>query len=384
MGLGHMRRNMLIAGSFTRWGLSQSILLITGTREACAYSLPAGVDCLSLPALHKEIDGRYHSRHLNVPLGQLNRLRAQTIEAALATFDPDVLIVDKVPRGACGELEGALRNLRRNRRTTCVLGLRDVLDDPVVVRREWHDESSNDAVRHFYDEIWVYGDKRVYDQASEYGYASDLASKIRYTGYLMRPQEPLDCENGFAEFVSEHHQSAERMFLCLVGGGQDGYMLAQAFAGVDFPAGAKGVILCGPFMPSEALDHLNKVASARSRLRVLKFVTDSELLIRLADRVVAMGGYNTICEILNSSRPALIVPRVLPRREQFIRARRLEQMGLIDLLEPDRVSPQSLGEWLQRDSVVNERPVDRINLKGADNVSRFLGDLIGQSVHPAC
>src|SRR5689334_6530998 len=58
MGLGHIRRNMLIASSFTRRGLSQSILLITGTREACAYSLPPGVDCLSLPALCKESDGQ--------------------------------------------------------------------------------------------------------------------------------------------------------------------------------------------------------------------------------------------------------------------------------------------------------------------------------------
>src|SRR5262249_54735019 len=162
------------------------------------------------------LDGQYHSRHLNVPLGQLNRLRAQTIEAALATFEPDVLIVDKVPRGACGELEGSLKNLRRSRRTTCILGLRDVLDDPITVCREWHAESSDDAVRHFYDEIWIYGDKRVYDQAREYGFASDLASKTRYTGYLMRPQEPSGFENGLAEFVSEHRQAGERMFLCLV------------------------------------------------------------------------------------------------------------------------------------------------------------------------
>jgi predicted glycosyltransferase len=383
MGLGHIRRNMLIASSFTRWGISRSILLITGTREACAYTLPAGVDCLSLPALCKESDGQYHSRHLSMPLEHLNRLRAQTIAAALASFDPDVLIVDKVPRGACGELELALTNLRRNRRTACILGLRDVLDDPLTVRREWHHERNEEAVRHFYDGIWVYGDKGIYDQASEYSFAADLASKIRYTGYLMRPQEPFGSENGLAEFVSEHRQGGERMFLCLVGGGQDGYNLAQAFAQVDFPSGVKGVILCGPFMPADAFDHLGRMAAVRSRLKVLKFVTDSELLISLADRVVAMGGYNTICEILNSRRPALIVPRVLPRREQLIRAQRLKQRGLIDLLEPDRVSPQSLGEWLQRDLSAGGLAGDRINLNGADNVSHFLGDLLGEAVPTA-
>ena len=38
--------------------------------------------------------------------------------------------------------------------------------------------------------------------------------------------------------------------------------------------------------------------------------------------VVAMGGYNTFCEILSFDKPALIVPRTVPRLEQFIRASR--------------------------------------------------------------
>ena len=36
--------------------------------------------------------------------------------------------------------------------------------------------------------------------------------------------------------------------------------------------------------------------------------------------VVAMGGYNTFCEILSFDKPALVVPRVRPRLEQAIRA----------------------------------------------------------------
>ena len=46
-------------------------------------------------------------------------------DAVVAAFRPDVLIVDNVPRGACGELELALARLRREGQTHCVLGLRD-------------------------------------------------------------------------------------------------------------------------------------------------------------------------------------------------------------------------------------------------------------------
>ncbi len=36
--------------------------------------------------------------------------------------------------------------------------------------------------------------------------------------------------------------------------------------------------------------------------------------------VVAMGGYNTFCEILSFDKRAIIVPRTAPRMEQYIRA----------------------------------------------------------------
>ena len=51
--------------------------------------------------------------------------------------------------------------------------------------------------------------------------------------------------------------------------------------------------------------------------------------------VVAMGGYNTFCEILSYDRPALIVPRTAPRMEQFIRAARAEELGLVRMLPED-------------------------------------------------
>jgi predicted glycosyltransferase len=50
--------------------------------------------------------------------------------------------------------------------------------------------------------------------------------------------------------------------------------------------------------------------------------------------IVAMGGYNTFCEILTLDKPALIIPRSVPRQEQLIRAERSEKLGLISMLDP--------------------------------------------------
>ncbi len=57
-----------------------------------------------------------------------------------------------------------------------------------------------------------------------------------------------------------------------------------------------------------------------------------------------MGGYNTFCEILSFDKPALIVPRIVPRQEQFIRATRAEELGLAERAPDDGLrSPASDG-----------------------------------------
>ena len=45
-----------------------------------------------------------------------------------------------------------------------------------------------------------------------------------------------------------------------------------------------------------------------------------------------MGGYNTFCEVLSFDKRAVIVPRKTPRLEQWIRASRAEDLGLVRML----------------------------------------------------
>ena len=48
-----------------------------------------------------------------------------------------------------------------------------------------------------------------------------------------------------------------------------------------------------------------------------------------------MGGYNTFCEILSADKPAIIVPRTVPRLEQRIRAERMSALGYVGMLADD-------------------------------------------------
>ena len=364
MGLGHMRRNLLIAQTLAGSSLQANVLMIAGAGEATAFGLPQGVDCLTLPALRKDERGHYHPRNFSFDLNTILDIRSRTIAAALEAFEPDIFIVDKLARGVRNELDMPLARLSELGRTTCILGLRDVLDEPDAVRRDWRQEASEDAIREYFQAIWVYGDSRVYDLAKEYRLPRDIAARIRYTGYLDQKQRVEDPSPGDPDPLAVLGLPAERLLLCLVGGGQDGDRLAEAFSLAHLPHDAVGVIVTGPYMPADVHARLQRRAADNPRLRVLRFVPEPAILVSRAERIVAMGGYNTTCEILSFRKPALLVPRVKPRLEQWIRASRMSDLDLLDVIHPDALNPDDISAWLRTPKAIPHEIFNRVDLDG--------------------
>ncbi|MUL34991.1 glycosyltransferase [Gloeocapsopsis sp. AAB1 = 1H9] len=375
MGLGHKRRNLLIAQTLAKSSLQASILLITGMGEACNFDIPPGIDYLALPALRKQVDGKYQSRRLELPLQDIIALRSRTIRAALEAFKPDVFIVDNVPRGAVGELNFALEYLKSREQTHCILGLRDVLDAPVEVHREWQRVANEEAICQYYDAVWIYGDPTVYDPVQEYNFSPEVTKKVRYTGYFDQRQRLQFNKAEADELLASLELPPGHLALCLVGGGQDGAYLAEVFANATLPPETNGIIVTGPFMPSQARQQLHQKAQMCSRLRVLDVAEPTQLLHH-ADCVVAMGGYNTTCELLSFGKRSLIVPRVEPRTEQLIRAQRLHELGLTDLLHPNDVNPQTITAWLEQDRQLH--PKQSVNLNGLERLPDLLSELVTQ------
>lgn len=389
MGLGHKRRNLLIAQALGSAGLAVDILLISGMGDANAMPIPDGIDTLTLPALHKNADGQYAARRLNLELQEMVQLRSQLILAAVKHFRPDVLIVDNVPRGAVRELDATLEYLR-HRPTRCILGLRDVLDTPATVRRDWKRAENITAIRRYYDTVWIYGDPNIYDPRREYRFPADITERMRPLGYLDSRDRARHVnaaaraqilQLGLPGVDPADPKENYELVLCQVGGGQDGAALAEAFAQATFPADTIGVLLTGPFMPAEAQQRLQALAQANPCLRLVNYLTEPTLLLERASRVVAMGGYNTTCEILAYQKPALVIPRIRPRQEQWIRADRLCRQGLIDMLHPTQLSPQRLTQWLHLPVAA---PVERpeINLNGLNNLVADLERLLVKTAIP--
>lgn len=342
MGLGHTRRNLLIAQALKQ--LNASTLLITGASQSAQFQFPEGVDCLTLPSLHKTGDGTYQAKTLELSLAQLIELRSKAIKAALKVFKPDVFIVDNVAWGAEGELKRSLKHLKKKGHCQIILGLRDILDEPEVSKAQWHSRNYDEAIESFFDAVWVYGDKRIFNPIKEYEFKAEVSKKLRFLGYFDQRARLELPEN------KANYQLPKKPFiLCQVGGGQDGYKLAESFVKAQLPEGKQGILITGPFMPALELAHLKREVAKRSDMELLTFVSEPTRLLSRAERVIAMGGYNTVGEVLSFEKPLLVVPRVKPRLEQLIRAERMAKLSLLDMLHPDDLSPETLSQWLAKE-----------------------------------
>lgn len=375
MGLGHLRRNLLIAKTLAAAPLNASNLLITGAHEANFFRLPERADCLTLPRLSKSSCGDYTSGQLEMSLCDLTELRARSICSALEVFRPDVFIVDKVPTGAFDELILALEMLASHRTTRCVLGLRDILDDPATVSREWLKPENVRAIERFYDAIWVYGDETVYDPVREYGLQSSIAGRMQFTGYIDQSGRVSMAESKTSRWLDMIGRDLP-IVACLVGGGQDGAAIARAFIEAMPRSGRVGVLVTGPFMSQSELECLTKMAARCSNIHVMDFVPEADLLIERAEKVVAMAGYNTVCSLLSFGKHALLVPRTHPRREQLIRAERLQQLGLVDMVVPEKLNRADLRNWILCESSQPRRTASSINFRGLSTLTELTRSLV--------
>ena len=331
-GLGHLRRSRTIASALVEAEPARSALIVTGSPIAGRFDFPERVDHVRLPGVVKMADGSYTSSNLALDIDEMVSLRGAIIAATDAQFAPDLLIVDKEPWGFRQEMADTLAAARA-RGARIVLGIRDVLDDEDALAREWERKGAVDAIERYYDEIWIYGLPEVCQPLAGLGLSARMERRIVYTGYLRR-----EAADGPAEFGVEVPE--QPYILVTTGGGGDGDFLVDWVLGAyeaDPTLGPQALVVYGPFMSAQrraAFD--DRIAALEGRVSALGFHGRLEQVLKGAQGVVAMGGYNTFCEILSMDKPAIIAPRTRPRLEQQIRAASAEKLGLVRMLHRER------------------------------------------------
>ena len=204
-----------------------------------------------------------------------------------------------------------------------------MLDEPALLVPEWERKNAREAVTEMYDDIWVYGLPYICDPLAGLDLPPSVARKTSFTGYLRRDLPsagpPLRLEKISDPFI-----------LVTTGGGGDGERVIDAVlsayeADPDLPNPA--LLVLGPFMQSRLQAEFLERTSRLANVEAITFSVNMEALMTQAAGVVAMGGYNTFCEILSFDKRAVVIPRTEPRLEQFIRMSRAQEPGPASYLD---------------------------------------------------
>lgn len=371
-GLGNIRRTLVLSETLADLYPRASILIVTGSPMIHAFRLPARVDYIKLPCLDRVEADRYAPMYLEDCSAEVRRTRAAVLEQAVLGFGPDLMVVDKRPGGVDGELVRTLEALeRRGARTKVVLGMRDILDEPDRTSAALRRSGGFELVDRFYDEVWIYGTRDVFDAVTAYEFPESVARKTRFCGYLKRPTHDAPRPEG------------PPRVLVTTGGGGDGDRMIETYleglGRLPRSTALRSTVLFGPQMPASRRAALVERYGYLSDVTLLDFDPDLTRRYAEADVVVSMAGYNTVCEMLSFARRAVLVPRAEPVREQLIRARLLAARGLFEVVEPDELTPETLiSKVLALAEPAPPRAIP-LDLEGLPRVRERVRDLLAEA-----
>jgi predicted glycosyltransferase len=358
-GLGHVRRNLRIATALLRREPDAEITVVTGIESKHAWLDRAGVSVVRVPALVKDSAGQYRNGSMT-QRAALEQRSARLLET-VATFEPNVVVVDRHPFGLAGEWRAGL-SYARVVGSQVMIGLRDVLDEPSVVRSELSSERWN-GTSEIVDGVLVYGSPVLCDHESEYG----LPFSPVYCGWVGEALEPT------CALVDDG------LLVVAAGGGGDGAAVAEIGCGLaGHPRVERVVLITGPAGADRAEGLRRRFNGAKTKVHVVSTVPDCMPLFAQAGMVLEMAGYNSTIEALWAGSRPILMPRRAPRREQAIRASRLASLGLVDVVDFDAQSDEI--SWLldrPRRLAPNALANSGIDLCGADNAACHLMSSVG-------
>ncbi|WYM02064.1 MAG: glycosyltransferase family protein [Gloeotrichia echinulata CP02] len=376
-GLGNIRRMLTICQHLLDKITDISILLLSGSPMLQGFRLPKGLDYIKLPCLNRGSTGEIAVKYLGMGLEETVRLRSQLILSAAINFQPDLFLVDKKPSGIKNELADTIDYFHQQLpETKLVLLLRDILDSPEVTVSEWTKNGYYGTIEKYYHQVLIVGTPEVFDTVKAYQFSPNITHKSHYCGYIGHPSGLKPPEKIRAELQI---LPQEKLILVTPGGGEDGYELVatylDAIKSLDTGNIYKSLIIYGPEMPTTQKQLVMQAAN-HPQVQVREFTDDLMSYIQAANTIVSMAGYNTVCEILSAKKPAVIIPRSHPSKEQLIRAQKMAELGLFSAIHPEKFNSETLKYALTNQVSISQLP---LNMNGLDNITDHIYLLLTQT-----
>ncbi len=367
LGMGHLIRSFAVAD-----GLANhfDVVFLNGGPLPEGQKPPEKIEIVNLPPLGFDSEMQLLSRDDNHTVAQAQQLRLNTMRNALCSVKPDVLLIELFPFGRkkfAAELIALLEDARAwSTPPVVVCSLRDIL----VERNQQHDELACHRANRYFDAVLVHSDARFARLEDSFHPRSPLKVPVFYTGFVAREQKE----------DAKPEPRREPRIVVSAGGGLVGETLLrtaiQAYDLLRTPGKPEMRVIGGPFLPEQSWLTLEDMALEKKGISLVRSVPDLGVELRNASASISQCGYNTAMDILRSRVPALVVPFNGERQdEQMKRARRLQRLGALRVLEPERFDAQNMAKEIE--ALLQFQPnAVQLDMNGAENSAQFLKDLL--------
>ena len=369
LGMGHLIRSLAIADGLTN---DFDVVFLNGGPLPEGQKPPEKIEIINLPPLGFDSEMQLLSRDGNHTVEQAQQRRMEIMREALSTMNPDVLLIELFPFGRkkfAAELIALLEDARAlSNPPVVVCSLRDIL----VERNQHHDELACHRANRYFDAVLVHSDARFAHLEESFHPRSPLKVPVHYTGFVTREQK----------MIPDPELKRKPCIVVSAGGGLVGETLLrtaiQAYEFLHMPDKPEMRIIGGPFIPEQSWYDLEEVARGKQGISLIRSVPDLGAELRTATASISQCGYNTAMDILRSHVPALVVPFSGEKQdEQTNRARRLERLGALRVLEPDRLNAQTLATEMDALLRFKPNPIP-LDMNGVENTAQVLKDLVQQ------
>jgi predicted glycosyltransferase len=367
LGMGHLVRSFAIAG-----GLANhfDVVFLNGGPLPEGQKPPEKIEIVNLPPLGFDSEMQLLSRDGSHTVAQAQQIRMEIMRKALCSARPDVLLIELFPFGRkkfAGELIALLEDARAfSTPPVTVCSLRDIL----VERNQHHDDLACHRANRYFDAVLVHSDARFARLEESFHPCSPLKVPVHYTGFVTREKKE----------DADPQARREPRIVVSAGGGLVGEVLLRAailaYEFLPAPAKPEMRIIGGPFIPEESWQTLEEIARQKQGISLIRSVPDLGAELRSAAASISQCGYNTAMDILCSRVSALVVPFSGDKQdEQMNRARRLERLGALRVLEQERLNAQALAAEVEH--LLHFQPsAIELNMNGVENTAQVLKDLV--------
>ena len=372
LGVGHLKRSWTLAAALAR---DFRVVLVAGGASPRGLRPPRNIEIVGLPALAQDPSGRLFVVEGTASVEETRRQRIRILVDTCDALRPAVVVIELFPFGRrkfAEEILTLLDRAHRSPRPIIASSVRDLLVDRGA-EQQAHDDRVGQMLDAYFDTVLVHADPQFATLDETFRPAAPVRLAVHHTGFIVGATARLEVERTGRILVSGGGgRFGEHLYLAAID--------AHDRLGPDAPP---MTIVGGPLCPEETLTRIRSTVANRVGIEVVSTVDDLSDAMRASAISVSQCGYNTALDILRAGEPALVEPYAdNGDSEQSERARRLERLGAVRVLEAERLHTGDLATAIRATIAFVPNPLT-LNLDGAPTSARILSTMqAARASHP--